>query len=204
MQHYLRDLIEQYGYYALFVGTLCEGETILLLGGMAARAGHLLLPWVMVIAFCGSLLGDQIVFFIGRIYGKAFLARRPRLQPRVAKVHRLMERHHVLLLIGFRFLYGLRNIIPLVIATSEVKVWRFVVLNVIGAALWAVTVAFLGFFLGAAVESLMGRVKIIALIAVAVLALLVWVVRHLYLRHKARRAPPPVPEPPPREAGENE
>jgi membrane protein DedA with SNARE-associated domain len=194
MNHqFIKELIEQYGYYALFLGTLCEGETILLLGGMAAKAGHLLLPWVMLIAFCGSLLGDQIVFFIGRFYGKAFIAKRPRLQPRVHKVHRLLERHHTWLLIGFRFMYGLRNIIPLVIGTSGIKTGRFIFLNVIGAALWAVTVSFGGYFIGAAVESFLGKFRIRAIIAVAVLAVLIWIVRHLYLRYRARRPQPPIP-----------
>jgi membrane protein DedA with SNARE-associated domain len=195
MNHLFRDLIQQYGYYALFLGTLCEGETILLLAGMAARAGHLLLPWVMVISFCGSLLGDQIIFFIGRFYGRSFLAKRPRLAPRVHKVHRLMEKHHVLLLIGFRFLYGLRNIIPLVIGTSRVKASRFIFLNVIGAALWAVTVSLLGYFIGAAVEAFLGRVKIRALIVLALVAAIIWTSRLLYMRIKARRSPPPVAPP---------
>jgi membrane protein DedA with SNARE-associated domain len=205
--HFIRQLIEQYGYYALFIGTLCEGETILLLGGMAAKAGHLALPLVMLIAFCGSLLGDQIVFFIGRIYGRRFLAKRPRLAPRVHKIHRMLERHHTWLLIGFRFLYGLRNIIPLVIATSGVKTSRFIMLNIIGAALWAVTVSFLGYFIGTAVEAFLGKFRVRALIAVAGLALVIWIGLHVYGRLKARKQPPPVPpdvfdKPPPTREGE--
>jgi membrane protein DedA with SNARE-associated domain len=195
----LEALIRDYGYYALFVGTFLEGETILLLAGLAAAAGHLNLFFVMVVAFCGSLLGDQTVFFIGRLYGKQFLAKRPWLQPRVEKVHRLMERHHVLLLLGFRFLYGLRNIIPLVIGSSEVKTGRFILLNVIGAITWATSVSLLGYLCGYAVEPLMGKAKIIVLVAVAVVAATVWVVRHLYMRaaRRARRAArasqPPTP-----------
>jgi len=194
--HFLRELIEQYGYYALFVGTFAEGETILVLAGMAARAQHLALPWVMVLAFCGSLLGDQTVFFIGRHWGNAFLAKRPRLKPRIDKIHRMMERHQTWLILGFRFLYGLRNIIPVVIATSPIRFSRFLVLNIIGAALWAVTVSLLGYFLGAAVEAVLGRMRIIALIAVAVIAALIWVGRHLYLRHKAKKASSDGPEAP--------
>ncbi len=201
--HYLRELIANYGYYALFLGTLCEGETILLLGGIAARAGHLTLHWVMLIAFCGSLMGDQIVFFIGRFYGRAFLAKRPRLAPRVHKIHRMMEKHQVWLLLGFRFMYGLRNIIPLVVGTSPIRIRRFLFLNVVGAALWAVTVSLLGYFIGAAVESFLGRVHTGILVVVGLAAVIVWVVRHLYMRIKARRSPPPdIPpdsfdEPPP-------
>jgi membrane protein DedA with SNARE-associated domain len=41
----------------LFVGTFLEGETVLLLGGAAARLGYLRLEWVIACALLGSLLG---------------------------------------------------------------------------------------------------------------------------------------------------
>jgi membrane protein DedA with SNARE-associated domain len=37
----LDQLIDTYGYWAILVGTLLEGETILLLGGFAAYQGYL-------------------------------------------------------------------------------------------------------------------------------------------------------------------
>jgi membrane protein DedA with SNARE-associated domain len=187
MLEFLTQLINDYGYYALFVGTFAEGETILVLAGIASAAGHLKLHWVMVVAFCGSLLGDQTVFFIGRHWGNAFLAKRPRLKPRIDKIHRMMERHQTWLILGFRFLYGLRNIIPVVIATSPIRFSRFLVLNIIGAALWAVTVSLLGYLFGVVVEDYLGLAKVGALVGVAVLAAALWVGRHLYLRHKAKK-----------------
>lgn len=36
----LAELVDQYGYAAVFVGSLLEGETILLLAGIAANAGY--------------------------------------------------------------------------------------------------------------------------------------------------------------------
>ena len=192
MVEQLSDFIKDYGYFALFVGTFLEGETILVLGGLAAAAGDLDLWLVIVVAFCGSLAGDQTVFFIGRFLGARILGRltahRPWRQARVDKVHRLLERHHVLLLLGFRFLYGLRNIIPLVIGSSEVKTSRFIFLNVIGAAVWAVTVACGGFLFGHALELFIGKARGIVLLSVAGIAVLIWIVRHLYLRRAARRA----------------
>ena len=75
MLEQLSGFIKDYGYFALFVGTFLEGETILVLGGLAAAAGDLDLGWVIVVAFCGSLAGDQTVFFIGRFLGTRLLAR---------------------------------------------------------------------------------------------------------------------------------
>ena len=56
----LQQLITDYGYLAILMGTFLEGETILILGGFASHRGYLELPWVVVSAFIGTLAGDQL------------------------------------------------------------------------------------------------------------------------------------------------
>ena len=46
----LREFLAQYGYLAVFAGTLLEGEVILVLAGFAAHQGYLQLPVVMLVA----------------------------------------------------------------------------------------------------------------------------------------------------------
>src|SRR5688572_33421924 len=41
----LTQLLDHYGYLAVLVGTVLEGETILILGGFAAHQGYLHLPF---------------------------------------------------------------------------------------------------------------------------------------------------------------
>ena len=65
----LEELVANYGYLAIVIGTFLEGETILVLGGFAAHRGFLELPWVMLCAFLGSMAGDQTFFYIGRRNG---------------------------------------------------------------------------------------------------------------------------------------
>src|SRR6516164_6028052 len=102
----LDSLISQYGYLAILVGTFLEGETILILGGLAAHKGLLELPGVMLAAFVGSTLSDQLFFLLGRRHGEAWLARRPQWQAGVQRVRGLLNRHSTLLILTFRFLYG--------------------------------------------------------------------------------------------------
>jgi membrane protein DedA with SNARE-associated domain len=168
----IESLVSRYGYLAILVGTFLEGETILVLGGLAAHRGLLWLPGVIACAFVGSLASDQLFFFIGRRHGARFLARRPRLQAGAARGRALVERHGTLLILSFRFLYGLRNVTPLVLGMSRVPVWRFALLNVIGAAAWAVAVAALGWFVGSAARQLLGHLERYELgVAAAVVAL---------------------------------
>ncbi|MFN8643508.1 MAG: DedA family protein [Candidatus Binatia bacterium] len=155
----IESLIGHYGYLAILIGTFLEGETILVLGGLAAHRGLLSLPGVMACAFVGSLASDQLFFFIGRRHGARFLARRPRVRAGVARVHALIERHETLLLRSFRFLYGLRNVTPLALGMSRVPAGRFALLNAVGAAAWAVVVAALGWTVGSAATRLLGDLE---------------------------------------------
>ena len=188
----LEYLIAQYGYVALFIGVFLEGETVLIAAGFAAHLGHLSLMWVMLIAFAGSLAGDQFYFFLGRIRGKAFLQRRPRWEAKVKRVWTLFEHYRTLLMLGFRFLYGLRTVTPFAIGLSGVSGIRFFVCNIIGGAVWSVAVAFVGYLFGAIAEAILVDVKkyehwIIPGLLCA--GAFVWIIYFLHKRAKGRLEP---------------
>ena len=141
----LSQLLADYGYLAVFAGSLLEGETVLVLAGIAAHQGLLSLPWVIAVAFCGGTLGDQIFFFVGRRHGESLLQRLPRMASNAQRVNRLLLRHHAVLIVGVRFMYGLRIVGPIVIGMSQVPPRRFLLFNLIGAAIWSVVIAGAGF-----------------------------------------------------------
>ena len=176
----LTALIAAYGYYAVFLGAFIEGETVLVLGGIAAHRGYLDLSWVMATAFAGSWLGDQLYFFLGRRYGQAILERFPVLQPKARQMQRLVERYHAPLILAVRFLYGLRTVGPMVIGMSAVPALQFVVLNALGALIWAVAVAAAGYAFSNALEALMPQIRHYEehlFIGVLVVGVLVWLIR---------------------------
>lgn len=148
----MEALILHYGYTALFVGTFLEGETILIIAGYLAQEGMLDLPWVIIAAFLGSFAGDQSFFFIGRYKGMGFLAQRPAWQGKTEKAFALLTRHQIPIILGFRFLYGIRNVTPFVIGSTGLHPLRFFVLNFIGAAVWAIAFGSMGYHLGTFVE----------------------------------------------------
>jgi membrane protein DedA with SNARE-associated domain len=184
----LEQWIDTYGYGAILLGTFLEGETVLILGGFAAYQGYLKLPWVILAAFLGTLSGDQLFFYIGRNYGAKILARRPGWQVRVERVKRLLDRFQDYLILLFRFLYGLRIVTPFVLGFSRVPRRRFLVLNAVGALVWATAIGTGGFLSGKALEALMGNLKryegvILGLGALAGIA--VWVI-HGFRRRKPK------------------
>ena len=186
----LESIVDTYGYLAVLLGTFLEGETILVLGGFAAHRGYLALPWVIVAAFLGSLCGDQLFFFLGRKHSQAVLARRPAWKARADKANRLLERFRTPFILIFRFLYGLRSVSPFVIGMSSVPARQFILLNAIGALVWAVVVGTGGYLFGSALEIVIGNIKhyeLEALLAIAIIGLFVWIV-HLYRGRKSKSA----------------
>ena len=168
----LEHLIATYGYAIIALGTFFEGETVLVIGGYLAHAGDLELKWVIVSAFLGTLAGDQLFFFIGRKKGMSMLKNRPVWKKKSQKIFYLMRKHKNLLIIGFRFLYGIRTVAPFLIGASGVKPAKFIILNFIGALVWAVSVGALGYILGNAIELFLDKAKKyeMAILAILILA----------------------------------
>jgi membrane protein DedA with SNARE-associated domain len=183
----LEALLARWGYLAVGIGTLLEGEAVLLAAGALAHRGLLDLPLVMVAAFVGSVIGDQIWFHVGERFGRAYLDRRPALRKRADALEPWVRRFGDGFVFGFRFLYGLRTIAPLLLGASRYPALRFTVINLLGAVVWAVAFGAFGWGLGAGLEQALARRAHLAEIAAAAVAVALGLV--LVRRAIARRAP---------------
>ncbi len=168
----LSSLIAEYGYWAVFIGCFLEGETVLLLAGFAAHRGLLQIEQVAIVAFAASTLGDQSFYWVGRRYGNTLFTRYPRLGDQVPRVQRLLDRYHAGLILSIRFLYGLRVAGPIVMGALHVPALRFAWLNALGAAIWAILIAGLGYQFGKSLELFFKDLHLIEELVLAVILLL--------------------------------
>ncbi len=183
----LELIIKTFGYPAIFVGTFLEGETILVLAGFAAYQGYLDLPLVITAAFLGTYAGDQLYFYLGRYYSRAFLNRFSHWRTKIADVKRLIDRYRVLFILGFRFAYGLRTVSPFAIGMSRVPVLLYVLLNGMSALAWAILVGCGGYFLGNAIQKVIGDIKHVELEMMGIAAIVggtLWLIK---IRRDRRR-----------------
>lgn len=187
----INDLLVNYGYWAVFVGCLLEGETMLILGGLAAHQTSLRLVHMIVVATVGGMLGDQLLFWTGRYFGPRILPRLHRQQAAIDRVSGLIERYPTAAVFSVRFLYGMRLIGPLVIGASGLSPIRFSLINLLGAAVWAMLFVMAGYWAGEALEHLLGNLKPYRLpifIGVVMIAAGVALYRHHRAKVRARRA----------------
>ena len=153
------QLLARYGYLAVLAGTMLEGETVVLVAGFLAHQGYLSVPWIIIFAVAGSSVSDQGLFFLSRLKGARFVARFPRAGNRVkAMAARMSSRPAALTAFAllFRFFYGFRNIAPLFLGMSPIPTLHFVLLNALGAVIWAVCFSLGGYFFAAALSAALG------------------------------------------------
>jgi membrane protein DedA with SNARE-associated domain len=156
-------LVDSYGYWAVAVGAFLEGETVLALAGLAAYRGYLDFYTVVVIAMAFGFLGDQFFFFLGRRKGHRILQRFPDARERAHRFDDLLKRWHAPLIILIRFMYGFRIVGPILLGMGRVPHWKFMVFNLIGAAIWAPLIAGVGYLFGEIVEAVLHDIKKIEL-----------------------------------------
>ncbi|MDO8418829.1 MAG: DedA family protein [Rubrivivax sp.] len=181
----LDTLIVTHGYWLLVAGCLLEGETILLLAGVAAHRGHLDPVAVVSLAAAAGFAGDEFFFWLGRRRGARLLAHWPSLAQRAPLVQGLIGRHAGLVIVGVRFAYGLRIAGPVLIGMSPVSAVRFALFNAVGALLWAVLVGGAGWLFGRAAEALLGDLRHLEswlFLGVLATALAIWSIRRLRAR----------------------
>ena len=188
MIEYLTNLGPHVAYLILLLGACVEGESIVLTAGFLAYIGFLKIEWVMLIAFLGTLIADQVLFYIGHRRGPDLLERHPKWKKRTERIFRLLKKYDLWFILGFRFVYGIRTLSPLVIGTMGVPVRRFVILNLIAAVIWTVISCSLGYLLGYffadSIEHMIYKIghyqKIIVIslgIAVIIIFLILWFYR---------------------------
>ena len=181
-------LLATYGYLAIFIGCLLEGETILILGGMAAHQHVLKLLPVIGYASLAGMLGDQLLFWAGRYFGARIMPRLHKQQATIDRVTQLVNQHPTVSIFSVRFLYGMRLVGPMVIGACKVSPLKFTCINLLGAVTWATLFASAGYWAGEFLEGILGDLKPYRLpivLCVIMLMVALAVIRHYRAKSRA-------------------
>lgn len=182
------DLLREYGYFVILIWTFLEGETIVIIAGWVSASVGLKPILIALCAFIGSFCSDQIMFSLGKYKGQAVLGYFPRIAKNMDKATGLFKKYDTLLILGFRFVYGVRNITPIMLGISGVSHKKFFCLNFIGASVWALTFTYGGLYAGKTFMHIMDNVGhgiLYVILALIVFAGAIWYFR---ARHSVKKA----------------
>ncbi len=126
------------GYAALVIGSLAEGETVTLLGGVAAHQGLLKFPLVVLsVALGGMIRANQVLYLCGRRFGGKLLRRFSKHQDKIERAQQTYPTPSVSVCHWYALYVWLSAIGPTLIGASQLPPKIFLPLNILGAFAWA-------------------------------------------------------------------
>jgi membrane protein DedA with SNARE-associated domain len=143
-------------YLGILVAAAIEGELVYVTAVVLAYKGQLDALAVLFSGSVGGWVGDQFWFYAARGPLSTWLNRFEKIARRQRAIQNRMHRHATKLILGVRFLPGLRIAIPVACAYSGVTAIRFSGLSFISALAWASGIMFIIVELGASSLSALG------------------------------------------------
>ncbi|MBI3983746.1 VTT domain-containing protein [Candidatus Microgenomates bacterium] len=194
----LESILRTTGYLGLFgivftesgllIGLLLPGDSLLFTAGFLASQGILDISTVIVITAVAAILGDSVGYALGRRYGPRFF-KRP--DARLFNVEHLRRsqafyaKHGGKTIVLARFVPIIRTFAPVLAGVGQMPYRTFLSFNIIGGAMWSVTVPLLGYYLGRAIPNI--DRYLLPIVGLIVLLSLLPTLIHL-LRHPGERA----------------
>ncbi|TPM37196.1 DedA family protein [Mesorhizobium sp. B2-3-4] len=193
MTEAIHHFIEQYGLLAVFLGCVAEGESAAILGGFFAHQNVFVLWHAILAAALGAFVGDTFFFILGRSFADHRYVVRLRRRPGFRRAYRLLNTHPNIFVLSNRYVYGMRLVGGIAAGLSTIPVPRFVILNAISSAAWAILFSTIGYVFGMSAQHFIGqallrheRLLVGLGIGLAVAVLAWFAARHIAKRERGR------------------
>ncbi len=181
--HEALSILASHGYWIVFLwvfldqaGLPVPAFPVLLAGGALARDGRLNLLAVIGSAALAAMLIDTIWFEIGRNRGKSVLSFicRTSLEPEscVDRTQSMFSRRGTWTLVISKFVPGMNVIASPMAGMTGISRWRFQVLNLIGASVFAMALVIPGYLFSQQLEHLLTVISTSGRVVFSLLAVL--------------------------------
>lgn len=153
------DLIFDWGYLGIFLLMALESsfipfpsEIVLIPAGYLASQEKMSLGMIMLSGVGGSLLGAFVNYFLAFFVGRKFLQRYGKYffikENALHKMDTFFAQHgHISTFIG-RLIPGIRQLISVPAGLAHMNLLVFSVFTTLGAAIWALVLVLLGYYIG--------------------------------------------------------
>ncbi len=175
-------------YLGLGVSTVFMSELAPIFGGIASQEGQLRLTRVILAITLGGWVATSLLYVAGRLKWDWLRRRFPSMRSAGTVTLRIVKRNPARASFLVRFLFGGRFLLPMACGAAQVPLRMYLPISLLGSLAWTVTYALIGVAAGEAAEQMLGRLErvegvVTAVLAVVILAAVVWV-----FRRRARRA----------------
>lgn len=167
----------------LVIMPFLPGDSLLFTAGLFARLGYLNMAFLTTLLFIAAVIGDNTNYWIGRKIGLRVLHLKLRgknlvKQDYLDKTHSFFEKYGPKTIIMARFVPIVRTFSPFVAGVAEMNYRKFLSFDILGGALWILSLTFAGYFLGE-IPWIRKNIEIVALgiIFISILPIIIQVIK---------------------------
>jgi membrane-associated protein len=126
------------------------GETTLNAAATVAAQGKLELLPIIVMGALGAIVGDSSLFWLARRYARRFegQVQRARANKNVQQAFELLDASPAVLIIGGRYVPGMRFVVNATMGLSDIRYRRFVSWSIVSGILWSTYTSILAYKIG--------------------------------------------------------
>ena len=156
INHFIH-ILGPYFYIALFIiifletgmlfGILLPGDSLLFSIGVAAAVTDINIDIAVMTIIIGAVCGDSFNYITGRIVGEKIFTEDSRFLKKsyLDKTHYFFKKYGAKTIILARFIAFVRTFAPFVAGASRMNYFKFVILGIISAAIWACSITYVAF-----------------------------------------------------------
>lgn len=184
------NLLQQFGYLGLFLALFAEcglffgfflpGDSLLITAGVLAAAGLLDIKLLAILAFLGAVLGDNLGYWLGRVYGRRLFSRDDSWlfkKKYVAQAEQFYAQYGKKAVIFARFIPIVRTFAPPVAGIANMPYGTYFAYDLVGGLIWGSGVTLVGYYLGSAFPNIDKYIQYV--IAVIIIASFVPIIMHV-------------------------
>jgi membrane protein DedA with SNARE-associated domain len=180
------------------MGVPLPGETTLVAAALLASQHHLKIEFVIIAAAAGAIVGDSIGYFVGRKAGRRLFERLGRRfhhfsEDRIVRAEKYFHKYGVWTVFFGRFVALLRIFAGPMAGMLRMHYPRFLAANAAGGIAWSATIGIVAYQIGDNADQIFGRVSLWALVGIAAVAVVLYVVHTIRKRRKQVDVPQPAP-----------
>ncbi len=186
LEHFMTEVIGDYGYYAVFVLMVLESacipipsEVTMVFGGFLVSRGRLNFFWVGMLGTLANVLGSWLAYWVGVIGGRPLIERWGKYvflrKHELDRAEVWFEKHGEAAVFVSRLLPVVRTFISLPAGVARMPFAKFTVYTFLGCLPWTFALTWAGFLLGENWETFIKYGEPVSIaIGVVILALLIW------------------------------
>jgi membrane-associated protein len=192
----LIELIKTVSYLGLFlivfaesgllIGFFLPGDSLLFTAGFLASQGFLNIWLLVPVIFVAAVTGDSVGYAFGRKVGPRLFKREDSRffrKDHLLKAERFYAEHGGITIVLARFMPIVRTFAPIVAGAGKMNYPTFVFYNVLGGAIWTLSMTVGGYFLGKLIPNV-DKYLLPIIAAIIVLSVLPSVIHLLVERKK--------------------